>query len=134
MDLIKANKIQKWLEFAREDLEVAEHILNEIEFTVFRDVCFNSQQSAEKYLKAYQLYFDLQIVKTHDLNHLISTLKRFDIEIIQLDILAKQLINYAVKYRYPDDFDDLTKSNAEESVIITKQIQQFILNKIVLEK
>jgi HEPN domain-containing protein len=133
MDLIKANKIQKWLDFAREDLEVAEHILNEIEFTVFRAVCFNSQQSAEKYLKAYQLYFDLEIVKTHDINHLISTLNEFDSEVKQLDIFAKQLTNYAVKYRYPDDFDDLTKSNADDSVEIAKQIQQFILTKIVLQ-
>ena len=44
------------------------------------------------------------------------------------------IINYAVKYRYPDDFEDLTKLNAEESISIAKQIQQFILNKIVLEK
>ncbi|MFN0082772.1 MAG: HEPN domain-containing protein [Ferruginibacter sp.] len=132
MDLIKINKIQKWLDFAREDLEVAEHILNELEFTVFRAVCFNSQQSAEKYLKAYQLYFDLEIVKTHDINYLISTLKEFDNDIVQLEIFAKQLINYAVKYKYPDDFEDLTKLNAQESIQIAKQLQQFILSKIVL--
>ncbi len=132
MDLIKINKIQKWLDFAREDLEIAENILNDLEFTVFRAVCFNSQQSSEKYLKAYQLHFDLEIVKTHDLNYLISTLKEFDKEIVQLEIFAKQLINYAVKYRYPDDFEDLTKQNAEESIQIAKQIQQFILNKIFL--
>jgi HEPN domain-containing protein len=132
MDLIKLNKIQKWLNFAKEDLEVAEHIFNEIEYTVFRAVCFNSQQSAEKYLKAYQLYYDLEIVKTHDINYLISTLKEFDNDIVQLEIFAKQLINYAVKYRYPDDFEDLTKLNAQESIQIAKQVQQFILSKIVL--
>lgn len=47
-------------------------------------------------------------------------------------LFIKNLSNHAVKYSYPDDFEDLTKEDAEESIIIAKQIQKFITIKIVL--
>lgn len=43
-------KISKWLEFAKEDLRTAELIVRE---GLFNQVCFHSQQCAEKALKAY---------------------------------------------------------------------------------
>ena len=96
-------------------------------------MCFNAQQSAEKYLKAYQIYFELEIIKTHSLETLIESIKQFDEEITQLENDSILLTKYSVKYRYPDDFVDLTNEDAKDSIKIAKQIQKYIITKILIQ-
>ena len=133
MNLDKKNKIEEWLSYAKDDLYSAEHFFKTMEIPVYRVVCFNAQQSAEKYLKAYQIYFEIEIIKTHSLETLINSIKSFDEEIIQLENDSILLTKYSVKYRYPDDFVDLTKDDAEDSINIAKQIQKFITQKIIFK-
>ena len=132
MNSIKSYKIKQWLDYSNDDLIAAVHFYESMEFPIYRVVCYNAQQSAEKFLKAYQIYFDMEIIKTHDLSRLVKSLLGFDEELAQFLESLKNLSNHAVKYRYPDDFEDLTKEDAQESLNIAKQIQQFILSKIVL--
>ena len=131
MNEIEKNKILHWLRFASEDLQMANYLMNS-EFPIFRGVCFDCQQSVEKNLKAYLLFFKQQIVKTHDLDFLIDILKPFDNNIENYGTKCKTLINYAVAQRYPDDFIDLTKFNAENAISIATEIQKYITEKIVL--
>ncbi|MCY7292821.1 MAG: HEPN domain-containing protein [Ferruginibacter sp.] len=131
MNLDKQNKIKEWLSYAKDDLYAAEHFFKTMEIPVFRVVCFNAQQSAEKYLKAYQLYFDIEIIKTHSLDTLLISIKIFDEEIIKLENASILLTSYAVKYRYPDDFVDLSNEDAEDSIAIAKQIEKYITKKII---
>ena len=132
MNLDKINKIKEWMSFANEDLYAAEHFLKTMEFPVYRLVGFNAQQSAEKYLKAYQIYNDLKIIKTHDLDILIGSLKEFDCDIDKFENASMVLTGFAVKFKYPDDFVDIKKEDAEKSIEIAKEIQKYITQKIVL--
>ena len=129
---IKSDKIKEWIKYAGDNLIAAIHFHNTMEFPIYRVVCFSCQQSAEKYLKACQIYFDLEIVKTHDLNFLIDNLLDTDKNLEQFNIKGKRLSRYAVKYRYPDDFEDLTKANAEDAISIATEIEKYITEKIVL--
>jgi HEPN domain-containing protein len=132
MSVEKEKIIKEWLRFAHDDLYAAQHFFDTMEFPIYRIVCFNAQQSAEKYLKAYQIYFDVDIIKTHSLNALIDSLKKYDRDITNLEKSASILSSFAVQYRYPDDFEDLIKTDAELAITVSKQIQKFVLNKIVI--
>ncbi|MCY7292819.1 MAG: HEPN domain-containing protein [Ferruginibacter sp.] len=123
--------LKRWMQFAREDLTVAKQILKS-EFPVYRAVCFQCQQSAEKYLKAYQILYEIRIIKTHNLVAIIDTLIDFDKNIEQFKVKSKDISNYAVAYRYPDDFEDITKQQVEDSIFLATEIEKYITEKIVL--
>ena len=123
--------LKRWMQFAREDLMVANEILKS-EFPVFRSACFQCQQSAEKYLKAYQILFEIRTIKTHDLVSIIETLVDFDKDIEQFKIKSRVITNYAVAYRYPDDFEDITKQQVEDAILFATEIEKYITSKIVL--
>ena len=132
MNVDKKNKIKEWMSFASEDLYAAEHFFKTMEFPVYRLVGFNAQQSAEKYLKAYQIFHDIKIIKTHDLDILIGSLKEFDSEIDKFGNASMILTGFAIKFKYPDDFVDIKREDAEKSIEIASQIQKYITNKIAL--
>lgn len=131
MNEIEKKKILHWLRFANEDLQMANYLMKS-EFPVYRGVCFDCQQSVEKNLKAYLLFFNQTIVKTHDLDFLIELIKPFDENMDSYATKCKTLINYSVVQRYPDDFIDLTKNNAENAISIATEIEKYITEKIVL--
>ena len=132
MNADKRSVINEWIRYSNDDLYAAQHFFDTMQFPIYRIVCFNAQQSAEKYLKAYQIYFDIDVIKTHNLTSLVLSLQEFDEEILMLEKDAGLLSSFAVQYRYPDDFDDLTKEDAEKSLNIARIIQKFITGKIVL--
>ena len=123
--------LKRWMQFAREDLIVAKQILKS-DFPVYRAACFQCQQSIEKYLKAYQIFFEIRIIKTHDLSGIIDTLVDFDKTIENFKGSLNAITNYAVAYRYPDDFEDLKKDNVEEAISIATEIEKYITEKILL--
>ncbi len=131
MKEIEKKKILHWMKFANEDLQMANDLMKS-EFPIFRGVCFDCQQSVEKNLKAYMLYFNQEIVKTHDLAYLVQLLFPFDNNIEIYALKCKSLINYAVIQRYPDDFIDLTKEDAVDSIQIATEIEKYITQKVVL--
>ena len=131
MKEIDKKKILHWMRFANEDLQMANDLMKS-DFPIFRGVCFDCQQSVEKNLKAYMLYFYQEIVKTHDLAYLVQLIFPFDNNIETFSIKCKNLINYAVIQRNPDDFIDLTKNNAEDAISTATEIEKYITEKIVL--
>ena len=131
MKEIDKKKILHWMRFANEDLQMANDLMKS-DFPIFRGVCFGCQQSVEKNLKAYMLYFNQEIVKTHDLAYLVQLIFPLDNNIETFSIKCKNLINYAVIQRYPDDFVDLTKNNAEDAISIATEIEKYITEKILL--
>ncbi|MHB1651508.1 MAG: HEPN domain-containing protein [Desulfitobacteriaceae bacterium] len=59
----------RWLEYAKNDLQAAAIILSRDDVAP-RTVCFLSQQSAEKALKALLVLQGMEVVRTHDLDAL----------------------------------------------------------------
>jgi len=123
--------ILRWLKFAEEDLIIAEDIFSG-QHPIYRSICFQCQQSVEKNLKAYLIKFDVQIIKTHDIEHLINVLAAYDNDIEKFQKPTNRFTNYAVTYRYPDDFEDITKDEAEHAIKIATEIEKYITQKIVL--
>ncbi len=65
-------------------------------------ICFHSQQAVEKFLKAFLIYNDKSISKTHDLVFLITECININPDFITVDL--KDLTEFSAEVRYPDDF------------------------------
>lgn len=122
-----------WMEYASNDLLVAKELEFEKHF-VYRAILTHSQQSVEKYLKAYLLYKKKEIIKTHDLlilNKLCTMLnenfREFEEEVNWLSI------NY-IQSRYPDNFEDIDKEDAVKALNVASRFEQFILSKFDFNK
>jgi HEPN domain-containing protein len=89
----------EWLARSRGDLALAHAPLPEGGF--YEDLCFHGQQAAEKSLKAVYLYYEWPFRYVHDLEELITGLRRNGL-VISKDIEeAVILTNYAFEARYP---------------------------------
>jgi HEPN domain-containing protein len=66
--------------------------------------CFHAQQAAEKYLKAFLLDRDREIVHTHNLHKLLKLCTEEDSSFVQLAVLASLLTPFAVEGRYDTEF------------------------------
>ncbi|MBA3426884.1 MAG: HEPN domain-containing protein [Rubrobacter sp.] len=103
----------RWIRFAREDLEIAELILEQ--GSVPRAACFNAQQAAEKALKALLIARDKDFPKTHELFGLSRLLPEdFDVGVTDEELVS--LGKWAVQPRYPGDLPDATREDARAAV------------------
>ena len=91
---------KEWLDRAREDLDVAMEIITLEHLTNM--VAFHSQQAVEKTLKGIIEEFEIDFVKTHNLERLIGIVsKQMKVE---ADLnLIKRLDEVYISMRYPSD-------------------------------
>jgi HEPN domain-containing protein len=117
-----------WLEFAYEDLEMAELALDN---NIYNQVCFHSQQAVEKSLKGYLKNMGILPPKTHKLVDIISLIK----EDLLDDLKKEQIIlldRFYIPTRYPDALpgtlpDGLpTEKDAKEALNLAKEIVEII--------
>ncbi len=119
---------EKWMLKASSDLRGAKILLKEESF----DLCvYHAQQCAEKMLKAYLVYKEQEIRKTHELELLVKLCKEFDASFNVLSNDAIELAPYCSKFRYPDDV--LFPEENEAVIVLTrsKNIYEFVKNKII---
>lgn len=127
----RADLVRGWLEKARRDLKVAQKELNDPD--PFTDIiCFHAQQAAEKYLKAYLVWSDLDIPKTHVLEQLVLLIARKDPGFLDLKDEVVLLTPYAVETRYPE-FEAPLLQDAREAVRIAEKVGNTVLKKLPQE-
>ena len=79
--------VEKWLTKARNDIKVAENELSfKVSEIVTEAVCFQAQQAAEKFLKAYLITKNVKFGKTHNLEFLIELCSKVDADFQTLDM------------------------------------------------
>ena len=122
--------IEEWLNFAKEDLDTAKTLLNS-EYLFNRSICYHCQQSAEKDLKAYIIYLDLPLNKTHNLIKLVDQISELDKEIIHLQKAVEVLTDYIVTARYPDDSELITDEESKLAFKESEKINNYIKTKII---
>ena len=69
----KSSEWKQWILYSEEDLQSAETLLSS-ENTFPRNVCYLSQQSVEKALKAIFVFLNMSFAKIHDLEALYAKL------------------------------------------------------------
>ena len=90
---------REWLARAKGDLALARASLPKGGF--YEDLCFHAQQAAEKALKSVYLHYGRPFRYTHDLEELITSLRRNGLTVPDDVAEAVVLTNYAFEARYP---------------------------------
>ena len=94
---------EEWVEKAEGDYKTAV-ILNRPRKEPQPDsICYHCQQSAEKYLKAFLLFNQVNPPRTHNLLDLLTECITYDVALAVLSPLFQNLNPYSVQFRYPGD-------------------------------
>ena len=86
------------------------------------DLCFETQQAAEKALKAVLLYHSIQFRFVHDLAELLTLLEQRGITLPEDVRAAAQLTDYAVEARYPGPFEPVTDEEYAEALRLAEAV------------
>lgn len=92
-------------------------------------ICFHCQQAAEKYLKAWLHFRQVDVPRTHNLQELLSLCEPTDTGFHTLTN-ASELSYYAVEVRYAEDFYMPSADEAKRAVDIAASIETFITGKL----
>lgn len=124
----KKEIVNGWYEKADEDFLAAEVVI-EASPLLYDVSAFHSQQAAEKYLKAFLAFNEIMPPKVHNIKELIDLAVNFDASFEAIRE-AESLSKYAVRSRYPDDFDIDTKEQAFKILSVARSVKDFVRNKI----
>lgn len=127
-------EVKKWITKAEEDLRVAR---NEIKTSrpPTSAICFHSQQSVEKYLKAYLVYHNKFFRKTHDIAEILELCIEIEAEFKELEkINVHELTVYATELRYPEFFHIPSVEEAKETIEIAIKVRDFVFKKLKIRE
>lgn len=114
---------------ADRDLEVAERELK-ITDPLTDIICFHAQQSAEKYMKAYLIFLDIEFQKTHDVEDLVAVAGKKDPSVLEFKDIGAELSAFAVEARYPE-FEEPSLEDTKNAVEIAKKFKNYIKDRIL---
>lgn len=122
----------QWLVFAEADLQVATtaKVSKKLKYAF---LMFHLQQCVEKTLKAVLVFFAIDFSKTHNLEYLLSLIKKNKIAIPTKVKEAQYLGQYAVITRYPGDEIEVSKKEFTEAVKTAKLVLKWAKT-IILKK
>jgi HEPN domain-containing protein len=121
IELVK--KARKWVSHAEQDLRLAKHGLTISSSCPYRLIAYHAQQCAEKYLKAYLVFKQLDFPYTHNIRSLMQLcVGDWIVEISDAD----ELTPYAVTTRYPGIDDRVTRKDAIYAVELAKKARKVV--------
>jgi HEPN domain-containing protein len=125
-DKIRDEFVRQWLLKAEEDFNAAKSLTTYGE-SFLSTVCFHSQQAAEKYLKAFLTYHQVEFPKTHDIGELLDLIAPKDSKLSESlrDVIV--LTNYGVDVRYPGDFPNVTGNDAQQAIQMAEKVRRLVL-------
>lgn len=131
MDISKAKlRFEEWSRYANEDQQIAELALKEDGPP--NQICFHSQQIAEKYLKGFIVYSGKGFEKTHLLKYLLELCGDIDQEFLELTEDVIYLSQFYTEARYPGDIPEFNLSECRKALEVAIRIKEFVLAKIKL--
>lgn len=115
---------REWLNTAKDDLRVAEHLLSLYPIPL-EIICFHCQQAAEKALKAILTSFDDEPPKTHDLIELCRLCVEKDDKYRSFEDTCAMLTAYGVQTRYPPSME-LESQDVDRALNASRTLLQFV--------
>lgn len=128
---MKGNKSRymNWLFFAEEDFNSAKALLND---KIYNQVCFHTQQAAEKSLKAFLKSRGIVIPKTHNLSELIHLCIKESNSFVPMEEPCQYLGRFYLLTRYPDAIVDSPpeglpdENDAKKAIDKSKKVLKFV--------
>jgi len=118
-------KVRKWVGVADDDLAVARHILELRPHCPFRMAAYHAQQCAEKYLKGYLVWRDIDFPHTHNIARLRKLCSEHADWVAELHD-ADELSPFAITARYPGESLVVTQADADLSVQIAERVRRAV--------
>ena len=121
-----------WVYKADQDIRSAETLLAQDPPLLYPS-CFHSQQAAEKYLKAYLTWRQVEFPKTHSIREIIGLIKTVD-EGLAMNLLpAAALTPYGVDVRYPGDVPEPKRRDTEVALALAGNVRDAVLKMLPLD-
>ena len=111
--------VAHWLRRAKSDLALASVSLPPD--VLYSELCFHAQQAVEKCLKAVLIHYGIEFRKVHDIDYLITLLPA-EATLPQQAEQVAVLTSYAVAFRYPGDYEDVTEEAYQEAMQIARTV------------
>jgi len=119
-----------WLKKSKNDLKAAKKLVQKPD-PLYDMAVYHCQQTAEKALKAYLVFKNIELFKTHDLNFLLSKCIIIDKSFSDLYDDCELLTPLATEFRYPDDIFEPTIEEFDEALIAANKIYNFVADKLL---
>jgi len=113
--------VQEWFIYSENDLISARHLFHDLYPKQIQIACYLSQQCAEKALKGYLLYKNIEPPRIHNLVELCQMCMEFDNSFTEILDACSDLAPYGVAVRYPNELvvdDILAKLAIDKAQII----------------
>ena len=123
---IKNEFIGKWIAKAEEDFDLARYLL-ETRKSFLNAIGFHAQQAAEKYLKAYLVFVQVDFPKTHSIERLLTIVAASNSELAGSLDGAVALTDYGVEVRYPGELPALSLEQAQHAVKLAGAVRKAVL-------
>ena len=128
-EVVKAEFTREWVMKAEGDHKTAHHLFNS-GADLEEGAAFHSQQAAEKYLKAFLVWHQVEFPKTHDIQVLLRLAGNVDEKIPEILEETVVLTPYGVDYRYPGDYPEITRTDAENALRLMDQVRKEIRDRL----
>lgn len=115
-----AQKVRQWIEYADEDLRLAEYALRMESGCPYRLIAYHAQQCVEKYLKAFLVYHRQDFPYTHNISALLELCRKHSDWMDSLS-QAETLTAYAISARYPGEDEPVSLAEAQKAITIATQ-------------
>jgi len=123
---VKRRILGEWLRKADADMGLAEHLLSE-KAPFYDAITFNCQQAAEKLIKAFLVWAQVDFPKTHDLTELLALVAPINEHLAAQLREATALTPYGVELRYLGDRPDASPAEARAAVRLARKVRDAAL-------
>jgi HEPN domain-containing protein len=123
---LRLREAAKWLEQAARDLAAARAL---VEIKASRSV-FHSRQAAEKAIKGFLVFCQIEFRRTHDLTDLGSQCAEADPTLEPLLREVQGLTDYASAFRYPDAPYEPDAAEAAAALTVAARLRDEVLSRI----
>lgn len=120
-------KVKQWVAFADDDLQFAQDGLTVTKKPSYRLIAFHAQQCAEKYLKAFLVFKNVDFPYTHNISVLLELCEKYTSwtgELKDADLLSP----FAISSRYPGEDEEVTRDEAVNAIFIATNVKNVIRN------
>ena len=121
----------QWLSLADEDLNLASHALGLGAKSPYRLIAYHAQQCAEKCLKAFLVYHNVDFPYTHNIRRLLEFCAKHA-EWTDTLKSTEELTPYAITARYPGEEEEVSETEAKRAIDLARQVRSQV--RTTLEK
>ena len=121
----RQEELKQWFDLAKQNLEIAKHLLATFHPTPVESICNNCQQSAEKDLKGYLFLNQVEFPKTHDLAALVVMCGNINPDFMKFLKQCQYLTDFGVMPKYPNELQ-LTEDDAKAAIRFADEVKEFV--------